>query len=256
MTMTNQEALEAAYAALSPYADKQRWEFYNNVVHLHYLTQWLPANAAILDVGCGIGILALALHYLGYTVTGGDKYVFLPDNDFNVADIDALQAMWRREGITITPYDAVHDPVVRRYDAVISIATIEHQWEPRVFIERLAANVTDGGLLYLATPNVAHGLNRVRFVFGRSPLQHNLIPFALKGLAYEGHIREYTLAELRQLVTVSGLDVIASKHVQSMRPRLRLWRLRSWYVGAFRLIARLWPSWGDTLIIMARRPRP
>ena len=53
--MDNAGALKKAYACLSPYADKQHWEFNNNLVHLDFITKYIPKTASLLDIGCGIG---------------------------------------------------------------------------------------------------------------------------------------------------------------------------------------------------------
>ena len=122
--MIHTQALQQAYQVLSPYADKQRWEFHNNLVHLLFITKYIPKTSSMLDVGCGIGILDVALQLLGYRVTGVDKYLFKEDNSFTVADRAGLERVWAERRLRVLPGDIIQDEVGERFDAVISIATI------------------------------------------------------------------------------------------------------------------------------------
>ena len=90
-------ALDNAYKTLAPYSNKQRWEFDSNLFHLSTIVSHVAVKDKIIDVGCGIGILALALKNLGYDVCGVDKYVFEPSNSYNVSDIDGLKKIWKGE---------------------------------------------------------------------------------------------------------------------------------------------------------------
>ena len=251
--MTNREALQKAYALLSPYADKQRWEFNNNLVHLRFITRRIPKMSSILDVGCGIGILDIALILLGYHVTGIDKYVFEPNNSFGIDDMSGLQRIWEAHGLAILSGDILQSDVPPQYGAVISIATIEHQKDPKRFLEKMLGTVEPGGFVYLATPNISHLLNRVRSVFGRSPMLAHLPDFFNRGERYQGHWREYTMDELKQMFAWLDIAVLGAHNVQSMRPGFKLLSLRAWYLNLFRLCAYLLPGTRDTNIIIARK---
>lgn len=251
--MNNKEALQKAYALLSPYADKQRWEFNNNLVHLRYFTRYIPKTASILDIGCGIGILDLALIFLGYKVAGIDKYVFEPNNSFSIDDMNGLRRIWNEQGLVIKAKDVLRDNIEEQYGAIISIATIEHQSDPKRFLENLLGTLKPGGLLYIATPNISHLLNRTRLAFGLSPLSGHLEKWFKKGESFEGHWREYALKELKQMFAWLDIKVLIAKNKQSMQPGFKLVTPRSWYVGILRLLARLLPGAGDTNIIIGRK---
>lgn len=251
--MTNTQALKKAYNILSPYADRQRWEFNNNLVHLRHIAKHVPKESTILDVGCGIGILDVALKLLGYRVTGVDKYMFEPNNSFSVVDIEGLRRIWEQSGFSILAKDILRDDIGQTYGTVISIATIEHQKDPKRFLERMLGVLDLGGLLYIATPNISHLLNRARFLFGRSPVSAHLPEFFKKGEEYEGHWREYTLSELRQMFEWLNMTMVSSKNMQSMPPGFKLSSPRTWYVGIFRLISHFIPGARDTNIIIGRK---
>ncbi|MBI2050356.1 MAG: methyltransferase domain-containing protein [Parcubacteria group bacterium] len=251
--MTHTEALTKAYGVLSPYSDKQRWEFNNNLVHLLHITKHIPKESAILDVGCGIGILDVALILLGYNVMGVDKYMFEPNNTFGIRDIEGLKAVWEEHGLSIVPKDILRDDVGGTYGAVISIATIEHQKDPKRFLGCMLDVLEPAGLLYIATPNISHLLNRIRLLFGRSPVSGHLPNFFNRGENYEGHWREYTLSELAHMFDWLGVSSIQTCNVQSMRIQLSLASVRSWYVSLFRMLAYMIPGTRDTNIIIGRK---
>lgn len=251
--MDNKTALTKAYDLLAPYADKQLWEFNNNLVHLEFITKYISQSDSILDVGCGIGILDVALILLGFKVTGVDKYVFEANNSFSIDDGAGLRRIWESQGLVILPKDILIDSLDGQYGGVVSIATIEHQKDPKRFLERLEAAALPGGIIYIATPNISHLLNRARLLFGRSPAQAHLPNFFKRGEAYEGHWREYTLIELKQMFSWLDIVVLQAKNAQSMRPDFKLSSWRSWYVGLLRILSYFFPGAGDTNIIIGRK---
>ena len=248
--MTNKEALHKSYQILSPYSDKQRWEFNNNLVHLRYIAKYIPKSASLLDVGCGIGILDIALILLGYAVKGVDKYLFEENNNFTIQDIGGLRRIWQSHNLEIMSKDILCDELNEKYDAIISIATIEHQKGIKRFLSKMLGALNPCGLLYIATPNASHLLNRARFLFGLSPMSGHFKDWFDKGENFEGHWREYTLAELKQMFGWLDIAILGAYNTQSMRPCFKLVSLRSWYVAAFRLLAHLLTGTGDTNIII------
>lgn len=253
--MTNEEALERAYTQLSPFSDCQRWEFHNNLVHLRYITKWVRKDQRILDAGCGIGILSVALLLLGYHVEGADKYIFQPNNQYSIGDIAQLQAVWKKFGLRITERDFILESIPQSFDCIISIATIEHIKDPKFFLSTLQAQLVPGGSLYVATPNLAHLLNRIRFLFGRSPMLHTIGQFFKEGDRFTGHWREYTLPELISFFQWLDFDHIKGVTMQSMPPFRRFKNMRELYVDLARLLAYILPGTGDTNIIFARRKK-
>lgn len=248
----NRQALAKAYAVLAPFSDKQRWEFDNNLAHLDFLTRYVPKEGMVLDLGSYIGILALALKFLGYQVEGADKYLFKTSeaNAYSVENIEALQSVWREHGLAVLDKDILSDVFDKTYDAVISVAVIEHQVYPRLFVEKILGIIVPGGLLYVATPNVTNLLNRFRFLLGRAPLA-NIEEFFMNAEKFNGHWREYTLGELVQMFELSGMQVLHTKNLQSMRP---VWRkLRRLPQNILRVVARIVPGAGDTNMLLGKK---
>jgi SAM-dependent methyltransferase len=222
--MTNEEALKKAGGD---------WDFESKLCHLNTITKYIPKDAEIFDAGSGRGVLTLALKLLGYHVSGGDKKIY-PDAVFPVQKFDILK-----------------DEPEKQYDAVISIATLEHQTNPALFLKKLLAMVKDNGYIYLATPNVTHLLNRARFFFGEPPLGN------LKELMSEenftGHVREYSMKELKQMCEWSGIKIILAKNRQETKPNFNFRNFRGVYVNFFRLLSYLIPGARESNIILGRK---
>ena len=109
--MTHEQALETSYKLLSPFSDKQRWEFNNNLVHLRFITRYLEPDGKLLDAGSGIGILTLALNLLGYKVEGMDKYVFQGHTAYYIEDQNRLRSIWEKQGVKITEKDLLAEAI-------------------------------------------------------------------------------------------------------------------------------------------------
>lgn len=249
--MDYRSALKQAYALLSPYSDKQLWEFNNNLTHLDFLTRTITKDLSIFDAGCGIGILDLALTLLGYRVEGGDKYLFTKDNPYYISDLDKLQQIWNTHQLKITNKDIITENFEKKYDVIISIATIEHQKDPKNFLKKIIDNTRSGGYIYIATPNLTHLLNRIRFFCGRAPLG-NLADFFENGENFNGHWREYTLFELKGFYHWLNVDIIEARNIQSIKPNFNFKNLRDLHVNFFRLLSYLFPGCRDTNIILVK----
>lgn len=245
--------LEQAYALLSPYSYRNQWEFGNNLSHLNHLTKYLPKKCTIFDAGCGIGVLILALKLLGYQVAGGDKYLFRENNRYSINDLNRLKKIWEQNELNIYNLDLLSDKLDKKYDAVISIATLEHQSNPGAFLKKLKELVKYNGYIYIATPNIAHLLNRLRFLFGRSPLV-NLEEFYTTE-KFVGHFREYTLKEIIKMFELENIEIIMAKTEQELKPNFSfktLKNLRFLYVNFLRLLAYIIPNTGDANILLGK----
>jgi SAM-dependent methyltransferase len=206
----------------------------------------------ILDLGCGIGILAMSLKLLGYTVVGFDKYVFEPSTSYSVRDIDKLKRIWREQGLMIGAGDALGDMSTQEYDIVVSVAVIEHQPHLKAFMEGVISYVKPGGQIYIATPNGVNFLNRFRVLFGRAPMG-NIKEFFSMGDLFTGHWREYTVDELKIVADLAGLGSVEAGNAQTVHPRLtRNWR--KWHINLARLGGWLVSNTGDTNYLWARKP--
>ena len=96
--INNQEqikkALDKSYELLSPWSDLHRHERDYMHMVIQNVLEFVPnREAKVMDLGSGVGILAIALRLLGYKVDGVEKYVF-SDKDspmYKVENVEKLK---------------------------------------------------------------------------------------------------------------------------------------------------------------------
>lgn len=104
-------------------------------------------GAAVLDLGCQLGALPIALAARGARVTGVDV---------DAALLEAAALRVRGHGASVTLVRAVGEALPfddARFDAVTFIDVIEHVDDPRKTLRELARVLRPGGTLYLFGPN-------------------------------------------------------------------------------------------------------
>lgn len=120
-----------------------------NPLRVEFIRQRCPlANARVLDVGCGGGILSETLAAAGAEVTGID----LAETPLKIAELHALEA-----GVTVRyrleSVEAHAAGNAGRYDAVTCMELLEHVPHPDRMVARLAELLRPGGQLFVSTLN-------------------------------------------------------------------------------------------------------
>jgi 2-polyprenyl-6-hydroxyphenyl methylase/3-demethylubiquinone-9 3-methyltransferase len=104
-------------------------------------------DLAILDIGCGGGLLSEPLARLGATVTGADA---------SATNIEVAKLHAATSGLTIdyraTTAEAIAD-AGETFDVVLAMEIIEHVSDVDLFLKECARMVRPGGLLLVATLN-------------------------------------------------------------------------------------------------------
>jgi 2-polyprenyl-3-methyl-5-hydroxy-6-metoxy-1,4-benzoquinol methylase len=103
----------------------------------------LPEGARVLDVGAGFGSQLLGFRGLGFEVYGLER------SDHRAKHIEAL-------GIPCSfgPFERAELP--SELDLVFSHHVLEHVGDPELVLRRCAGAVREGGLVYVAVPNLWH----------------------------------------------------------------------------------------------------
>ena len=120
-----------------------------NPARLGYVAERVQLRgAAVLDVGCGGGLLSEALAQAGAKVTAID----LAPNLLKVARLHGLES-----GIKVDyremPVEALAEQAPASFDAITCMEMLEHVPEPASIIEACAKLLKPGGRLFLSTLN-------------------------------------------------------------------------------------------------------
>lgn len=207
-----EETLRGVYRDLGIFSAPYEADFKRFCYSLKLLDErGLIRGKRILDLGCGVGIMALAFKKLGGKVTGIDKFIFpsASDNPYRIADFKALRRVWDAYGITVVEHDILTRLPFEdsAFDAVNSDATVEHLLHsPKGMFTEVHRILKPGGAFLVTTPNLANLLRRVRFIFGRAPTW-DLKDYFDREANFTGHRREFTMGELRQMLEWTGFRV-------------------------------------------------
>lgn len=128
----------------------------------------LPLGS-VLEVGCGRGRLLEYLQARGHEVHG--------------LELQPQSAAFIQQADLSQPW-----PLTRQYDVVIASEVIEHIVDTDGFLEQCHAALRPGGTLFLTTPNLLFGVNRLRMLVGMQPM-----------FAYaDWHVRMFVWADLKE----------------------------------------------------------
>jgi 2-polyprenyl-3-methyl-5-hydroxy-6-metoxy-1,4-benzoquinol methylase len=145
----------------------------------------------ILDVGCGCGyhdLLMAEKH-------GVERVVGI---DYSKKSIETANRTYPHRKVSRYVAD-IFELQPSAFDMVISFQVIEHIADPVAFLEACIQQVQSGGWVVTTTPNSNRLTNRFLSLFGRPQL-----------LADPQHFREYTVSELIQISSMTGLRFEAS----------------------------------------------
>jgi 2-polyprenyl-3-methyl-5-hydroxy-6-metoxy-1,4-benzoquinol methylase/uncharacterized protein YbaR (Trm112 family) len=124
------------------------------------LDQAIPADARVLEMGCGTGQMTLFLASAGRQVVGAD---------LTRASLELAQAAARRFGVPRALFveTDLHHPGLRAgaFDVVVSLGVLHHTPDPRAAFRGLARLARPGGMLvvglYNAFARLPHRLRRL-----------------------------------------------------------------------------------------------
>jgi SAM-dependent methyltransferase len=185
----------------------------------------------ILDLGSSTGRLALTLAGYGYGVVASDIEL----SPLKRAHLNGLPCV---QLDAASPLPFAH----ACFSGVVMAELIEHLFDTKAVLAECNRVLRPGGILAITTPNLATAQDRLRFLFGLSPRQVNPLHSYLKF-----HIRPFTYRLLREILQAEGFQ---SCKVRSNYVVVRFpydWVLQS------RFLARIFPTLGGSLIVLARK---
>ena len=257
MSKKETEALRKSYINLAPFSEKYETDFKRFNISLEMLeSRKLIKNKKILDIGCGIGIMALAVKELGGEATGMDKFIFPEENSnfFSISNFDKLKKIWADKGLNIINRDISEEKLPfedKSFDAVICDAVIEHLvFSPKNLFLEINRILKVNGVFLISTPNIASFLKRIRFIFGRSP-NWNIYDFFESGKNFKGHAREFTKEEVKKMIEWSGFEIMETKTRNVFLNPKRLFSPKKTTNQIGIILSCFLPSAGDMIYVLA-----
>jgi SAM-dependent methyltransferase len=184
----------------------------------------LPARGAVIDVGCGRGDFLRFLNHAGL--------------DLNLTGVD-FSAPSTERGIRFIPGDVLETPVEETFDAVVSLAVIEHVPDVHRFMQRLRELCAPGGLVVIMTNNeggLLYRLARLGHRLGyRRPCErlyskHHLNHFNVTSLTRLLQLHDLSIDAIRYHNTpIAAVDIPASSTAAETVLRCVVWGI--WILG-------------------------
>lgn len=167
----------------------KRWFEHPNLELFERIAKKIPNGASVLDAGCGRGDFL--------------RHMRLIRPDLTLTGID-LSANKDEEGIKYYQDDLLTMDLKGKgpYDAVVSLAVIEHVTDVCAFIRRLKQVTKLGGLVVIMTLNddsLLYHLARMGKRVG--------VPLAFNRVYSKHHLHHFTRRSLREVLTKQGLTV-------------------------------------------------
>lgn len=205
---------------------------------LSLVQRWMPSGC-LLDVGCAPAHMTALLRLTGREVVGVD---LAPAR---------VASFIERLGLDVRGCDIEREPLPfgdESFDGALLCETFEHlRIDPVFVLAEIQRVLAPGARLLVTTPNVYSLPSLGRFLSGRSVADPWQEFGKLRTLGHMGHVREYSMREVRRFLVASGWSVEwASTRYSGPCHSLR----RRWLDRAFRVL----PRWlGRELVLVARR---
>jgi len=179
--------------------------------------------------------------------TGTVAKIIEERNTYNViaSDVEYLPLhLAHHKGLKCVQLDATTElPFVSRsFHGIYMGELIEHIFDTTLILSECNRILVDKGILVITTPNLAGLQDRIAFIFGKAPRHVNPLHEYLRL-----HIRPFTFDLLRKVLEATSFKIT---NVQSNLVRFRFSSGKSLNS---RLLAKLFPTFGGSLIVSAQK---
>lgn len=185
-------------------------------------------NLHSLDIGAGNNYFSTKLAEKGFHPTVIDLYEMQKNPSINYVVGDVEKRL---------PFKDEY------FDLIFAGEIIEHIFDTRAFLLECVRVLKPCGKIIITTPNLATLQDRLRFLVGKSPRQIN----PLHRYLYL-HIRPFTKNLIKSCFAETGIKYLCMKSNY-----VRLKNKRDKTIFQSRLLAKLFPSLGGSLIVVGEK---
>jgi len=215
--------------------------------YVAFIPNEFSTNSKVLDIGILGGNFSILLKEIYNCEIYGI--------DVKRDDQSKLIKRFKKYDINFTFCDVARQklPFLTNYfDLVLFLEVLEHLITPHppyFLFKEINRVMKPNGRLILSTPNVAELIKRIYLLIGKNPLKRVYEGFD-EDEFYRGYYREYTLAELRHILTRAGFEVERVKmRDYSLYSRRHHPLLRMIYSS----LTKVNPSFRGTILISAKK---
>jgi 2-polyprenyl-3-methyl-5-hydroxy-6-metoxy-1,4-benzoquinol methylase len=156
-----------------------------------------PTEAAVADVGGGLGLLAIGCARLGMRATVIDDLALIEQAGLLPATLEILG----REGVEVQRRDVLANGLgldAESVDAVMFMHVIEHlPISPKTLLHEMRDALRPGGVLMIAAPNCVNLRKRITVPVGRGAWSR--MEDWYETPSFGGHVREPDLSDLEYI---------------------------------------------------------
>jgi 2-polyprenyl-3-methyl-5-hydroxy-6-metoxy-1,4-benzoquinol methylase len=241
------EGMEAGYHA--DYVGSHRHEYIRTVRDVLKHRPLSTDGTKVLELGAFFGVVCIALASLGYDVTAADipEYIELPEQVERYARFGI-----KTKGVRLQDFVMPFDD--EQFDVIIMCEVLEHlNFNPLPLLKEINRIGKPGSIFYVSMPNAGSIFHRFAVARGYAggvqvaEFFEQLDPH--NSLIANGHWREYTAAETRQMLEPLGFQ-IADQYFFSLGETLPPKGVKS---SLFRRFMKMWPVFKENQTTIAVR---
>jgi SAM-dependent methyltransferase len=226
-----------------------RYEFVEQLVRRDF-----SPPARVVELGAAPGDQIAAVARLGYQATAVDLGV--AEDDWGSGEVGYYRSVLASAGVENVKWNLEDVPYPLpdgQFDVVLLTEVLEHLREyPARSLGEVTRILRPGGRLYLTTPNAAYVVKRFTLLGGTTV--HTPLEDWIGGLPHARHAREYTFAEVTELLDYVGLRLVSRQSRHFHRATGRTSARGRLAKAALDRMAQLRDTLGPSIVIVAEKP--
>jgi methionine biosynthesis protein MetW len=171
----------------------------------------------VLDVGCSVGTISAVMKTNGCEVFG----IELDESSAIEASKHCVEVF--RGDVESIKLDEKYE---KYFDVIIFADILEHLKDPSRALRRFKCYLKEDGIVIISLPNIANWRIRLNLLFGNFDYKDH-------GLLDRGHLRFFTLKNSKNLIKISGYEIISFDSTVGDLNR---------FANIFYRLGRLWPG--------------